>query len=184
MATWALDANQVKKYKALFNDLAAKAGGVTELEKSAAGLSLSGLPVDTLMSIWRMSDLDGNDCLCMSEYLIACALIAFCVKNQQPPPVHLPPELASSAIAAASAAPDEWTLSEAQIAKYSALFDGLAAKAGTAVLEKSAAGLTLSGLETDVLMKIWLLSDSEPVTQSRIQLKGPASPHLLHRASL
>ena len=91
---------QIAKFTSLFHELAAKAGGVAELEKSAAGLSLSGLPVDTLMKIWMLSDLDGNDRLCLTEYLICCFLIAKCVKDKEPPPGILPPELASSARAA------------------------------------------------------------------------------------
>ena len=34
--SWTLDAAQIAKYTALFHDLATKAGGVSELEKSAA----------------------------------------------------------------------------------------------------------------------------------------------------
>ena len=179
--SWALDAGQTKKFTALFNDLAAKAGGVSELEKSAAGLSLSGLAVDTLMSIWRLSDMDGNDRLSLSEYLICCSLIAYCVRTKQPPPPQVPAELRSSAIAAAensagnTVAPDAWSLDEAQISKYGALFDDLAAKAGSTLLEKSAAGLSLSGLPIDVLLKIWALSDGKLSIESTSSLPLPCS---------
>ena len=52
------------------------------------------------------------------------------------------------------------TLDEAAIAKYTALFDDLSLKAGGATkLAKNAAGLHLSGLAVEPLMKIWSLAD-------------------------
>ena len=95
-----LDAQSVAKYTALFNQYCQEAGGVSSLDKASAGLSRSGLPVEKLMHIWSLSDVDRDDRLSLSEYLICCVLIKTCVVTQQPPPTTLPPELAQSAAAA------------------------------------------------------------------------------------
>ena len=99
-AEWVLGADQVAKYTSLFEKLCAEAGGVSTLDKGNAGLNRSGLPVDTLMKIWALSDLDGDDELNFGEYLICCFLIARCVKKAVLPPDTLPQALISSATAA------------------------------------------------------------------------------------
>ena len=96
MSAFCISADDAMKYRALFNDLSAKAGGVATLDKSSAGLSASGLPVDALMKIWTLSDLDGDDRLNLNEYCICCALIAGCVHGNGSPPDSLPAVLLNS----------------------------------------------------------------------------------------
>ena len=94
---WAIDDAAQAKYANLFKKASEQAGGALSIDKASAGLSLSGLPVDTLLKIWALADLDGDDRLNMTEYLICCALIARCVKTGSAPPTVLPPALRASA---------------------------------------------------------------------------------------
>ena len=122
---WTIDEKKRAQYTNLFTKLCNEAGGVEKLGKANAGLHQAGLPVDTLMAIWALADLDGDDLLNLPEYMICCFLIARCVVRSEPPPMTLPPELA------ASANPDaEWTIDDAKRAQYTGLFHKLCGEAG------------------------------------------------------
>lgn len=96
MAEFTVSPADATKYKTLFHELCAKAGGVSTLDKTSAGLAASGLPVDALMKIWTLSDLDGDDCLNLNEYMTCCALIAGCVRGNFNPPETLPADFFSN----------------------------------------------------------------------------------------
>ena len=189
IATPALDHAAVIKYTALFEQSCQQAGGVSSLDKASAGLSKSGLPVDVLLRIWALVDLDGDDRLCLSEYLMCCSLIAHCVRTGEQPPATLPAQLRASAYggsappmcgssaAAPSAAPPSAAppsaappnnvasiatpaLDHAAVTKYTALFEQSCQQAGgVSSLDKASAGLSKSGLPVDVLLRIWALVD-------------------------
>ena len=110
MADWTLDAPQISKFTALFTDLAAQAGHVPSLDKASAGLNRAGLPVDVLLQIWALADLDGDDRLSLAEYLICAFLISRCLRLGEAPPAQLPPELIGSALVVEDGA---WTIDAA-----------------------------------------------------------------------
>ena len=154
---WVIDSAKRTKYTALFQNLCADAGGVTALAKHQAGLDKAGLNVETLMSIWRLADLDGDDYLTLPEYLICGFLIARCHMTGEPLPTALPLALIDSAKGEGEG---EWTLDAAQVTKYSTLFQTLSADAGGATaLAKHQAGLDKAGLSVETLMHIWRLAD-------------------------
>ena len=107
---WTISDADLKLYKQMWAAAdAAKAGKV-----SAAGsmLSRSGLPSPTLMEIWKLSDLDGDNFLVFHEYAVACHIITRHLQLKLPIPSALPPALVASAkalqtpsAAAATAAP-------------------------------------------------------------------------------
>jgi uncharacterized membrane protein YgcG len=100
----ALDPAAIAKYTGIFQQ-ACQQHGVASLDKASAGLSKSGLPVDTLLKIWALVDLDGDDRLILPEYLMCCALIKYCVQSQQPPPVVLPADLRAAAFGGGASVP-------------------------------------------------------------------------------
>ena len=100
---WRLDAGAMTQFTKMFTDACAVQGsGVDRLGKAEAGavLSLSGLPVPTLLQIWGLADVDGDDQLDLKEYLLCCWLVQRSVQKQLPPPTSLPPELLASATGA------------------------------------------------------------------------------------
>ena len=153
---WTIDEKKRAQYAKLFTKLCNEAGGVEKLGKANAGLHQAGLPVDTLMAIWALADLDGDDLLNLPEYMICCFLIARCVVKGGPPPLTLPPELAASAnpdAAAAEAADAEWTIDDAKRAQYTGLFHKLCGEVGFGFgddikLGKASAGLAQAGRST------------------------------------
>ena len=66
--------------------LAAVGGGVHKVGKAEAGavVTMSGLPIETLLQIWSLADLDGDDKLDMREYLLCCFLVQRSVQLQLP----------------------------------------------------------------------------------------------------
>ena len=73
---WRIDAGAVTQFTKMFTDAcAAQGSGVDRLGKAEAGavLSMSGLPVPTLLQIWSLADLDGDDRLDLREYLLRCS---------------------------------------------------------------------------------------------------------------
>ena len=73
---WRIDAGAVTQFTKMFTDAcAAQGSGVVRLGKAEAGavLSMSGLPVPTLLQIWSLADLDGDDRLDLREYLLRCS---------------------------------------------------------------------------------------------------------------
>ena len=102
---WRVDAAAMTQFTKMFSDAcSAQGAGVDRLGKAEAGavLSMSGLPVPTLLQIWVLADLDGDDRLDLKEYLLCCWLVQRSVQKQLPPPTSLPPELLASATGAAS----------------------------------------------------------------------------------
>ena len=100
---WRLDAGAMAQFTKMFTDACAVQGsGVDRLGKAEAGavLSMSGLPVPTLLQIWLLADLDGDDRLDLKEYLLCCWLVQRTVQKQLPPPTSLPPQLLESVAAA------------------------------------------------------------------------------------
>jgi len=100
---WSIDAAAVAKFTQMFTEAcAAQGSGVDRLGKAEAGavLFLSGLPVPTLLQIWSLADVDGDDQLDLKEYLLCCWLVQRSVQKQLPPPTALPQQLLESATAA------------------------------------------------------------------------------------
>ena len=88
---WHVDAAAVAMFTKLFTDACAAQGpSVVRLGKAQAGevLNLSGLPVATLLQIWGLADVDGDDLLDLKEYVICCWLVRRGVQN---PPLPLEP---------------------------------------------------------------------------------------------
>ena len=100
---WRIDAGAVTQFTKMFTDAcAAQGSGVDRLGKAEAGavLSMSGLPVPTLLQIWSLADLDGDDRLDLKEYVLCCWLVQRTVQKQLPPPTSLPQQLLESVAAA------------------------------------------------------------------------------------
>ena len=97
---WRLDAQAIERFSQMFADACTAAGeGVDKLGQAEAGpvLSMSGLPIEILLQIWALADVDGDDKLDVREYLVCCFLVQRCVQRQEPPPPSLPPSLLESA---------------------------------------------------------------------------------------
>ena len=100
---WRLDAAAIERFSQMFADACTAAGeGVDKLGKAEAGpvLSMSGLPIEILLQIWALADVDGDDMLNAREYLLCCFLVQRCVQKQEAPPPSLPPPLLASVTAA------------------------------------------------------------------------------------
>ena len=100
---WRVDAAAMSQFTKMFTDAcSAQGAGVDRLGKAEAGavLSMSGLPVPTLLQIWALADLDGDDRLDLKEYLLCCWLVQRTVQKQLPPPTSLPQQLIESIAAA------------------------------------------------------------------------------------
>ena len=96
---WRVDAAAMTHFTKMFTDAcSAQGAGVDRLGKAEAGavLSMSGLPVPTLLQIWVLADLDGDDRLDLKEYLLCCWLVQRTVQKQLPPPNSLPQQLLES----------------------------------------------------------------------------------------
>ena len=100
---WRIDPRAMTQFTQMFTDACAAHGSdVDRLGKAEAGavLSMSGLPVPTLLQIWKLADLDGDDRLDLKEYLLCCWLVQRTVQKQLPPPTSLPQQLLESVVAA------------------------------------------------------------------------------------
>ena len=100
---WSIDAVTVSTFSQMFANACASQGpGTDRLGKAEAGpvLTMSGLPTETLLQIWSLADVDGDDRLDLRGYLLCCWLVQRSVQRQLPPPASLPPELLASATAA------------------------------------------------------------------------------------
>ena len=100
---WRVDAAAMSQFTKMFTDAcSAQGAGVDRLGKAEAGavLSMSGLPVPTLLQIWVLADRDGDDRLDLKEYLLCCWLVQRTVQKQLPPPTSLPQQLLESIAAA------------------------------------------------------------------------------------
>jgi hypothetical protein len=100
---WSIDAVTVSKFSQMFANACASQGpGTDRLGKAEAGpvLTMSGLPTETLLQIWSLADVDGDDRLDLRGYLLCCWLVQRSVQRRLPPPASLPPELLASATAA------------------------------------------------------------------------------------
>ena len=100
---WRVDAAAMSQFTKMFTDAcSAQGAGVDRLGKAEAGalLSMSGLPVPTLLQIWVLADVDGDDRLDLKEYLLCCWLVQRTVQKQLPPPTSLPQQLLESVAAA------------------------------------------------------------------------------------
>ena len=100
---WSIDAVTVSTFSQMFANACASQGpGTDRLGKAEAGpvLTMSGLPTETLLQIWSLADVDGDDRLDLRGYLLCCWLVQRSVQRRLPPPASLPPELLASATAA------------------------------------------------------------------------------------
>ena len=96
---WSIDAVTVSTFSQMFADACASQGpGTDRLGKAEAGpvLAMSGLPTETLLQIWSLADVNGDDRLDLRGFLLCCWLVQRSVQRQLPPPASLPPELLAS----------------------------------------------------------------------------------------
>jgi len=178
---WGLDYKELERYRATFASLDHKGIGMVSPEDGRALFEKSGLPVQELSHIWRLSDLDRDGNLRLEEFICAMALVARRLQGGPLPPT-LPSAMLDSVTAkdrpqvgtpyaderspatapAPSAQPaQDWAIGEEELAKYRAIFDNRVVHDGSRFADPVAAKEVLekSGLPSKELSRIWQMSD-------------------------
>ncbi|CAG0922802.1 unnamed protein product [Notodromas monacha] len=168
---WTMRSDERAKYEQMFVACNPSQGKIPGSTVKPLMLK-SKLPVDTLLKLWDLADIDKDGALDKDEFLIAMHLVARCVEGAVAP-TTLPPELTKGKISdpfegtgvkSGSSSTLPWVVSATEKARYDEMFK-------TADLDKDGfvSGAEIkdvflkSGLANNVLAHIWSLCDMKQV---------------------